>query len=421
MQRFRDCEVDLKSGSFPVRRRGRLGYLSAAPRVSTRVDAEAGGPRAHVLGVITAFESLGWKVFPFIVGNRMPDRVVRQSEMDLGRSRLIRLVADVVRLGMGIVNSLRAWRELNNNVDWVYERLAVLQALGWIFKLRSVPWILETSGLFFYEAKNERKAILLSGIARWIEIWSYRHCDVIVCVTRTLKDLIVKASGVPEDKIVVVPNGVDIDRFDPAFCSPRRIFTGPTIGFIGTLASWNRLDILLRVLSELRLEGISYSLTVVGDGPMRHTWEALAGELGLNECVLFIGRVSWDEVPSCISGFDLGYMGNHRMEIGVMYHSPLKLYEYMAMAKPVVASKSDDALEMVIPGVTGFLFESGDPDNLKSALRAAHLARPRWGKMGSTARDWVREKGTWAARVASMIPDIERILENGNADSSAGR
>nr|MDP9479668.1 hypothetical protein [Actinomycetota bacterium] len=56
-------------------RKKRLGYLSAAPRVSTRPDAEAGGPRSHVLGVIRAFESLGWSVNRFIVGDRMPKGV----------------------------------------------------------------------------------------------------------------------------------------------------------------------------------------------------------------------------------------------------------------------------------------------------------------------------------------------------------
>lgn len=81
--------------------RRRLGYLSAAPRVATRADAEASGPRAHVLGVMDAFQTLGWEVHPFIVGDQMPRAVTHDSERTLTTSTARTLVADIVRLGMG--------------------------------------------------------------------------------------------------------------------------------------------------------------------------------------------------------------------------------------------------------------------------------------------------------------------------------
>jgi glycosyltransferase involved in cell wall biosynthesis len=389
----------------------RLGYLSAAPRVSTRIDAKASGPRAHVLGVIRAFESLGWDVDPYIVGDRLPSSFTNRSEEKMERSALVRLGADIARLGMGLYHSVKAWRELCDNVDWVYERLATLQVLGWIFQKRGIPWILETSGLFFYEAKVERKSIFLSNLARMIELWAYRNCDVLVCVTDTLKELIVTNSKILPDKVLVVPNGVDTSFFDPDQHSPKRLFDGATLGFVGALINWHRLDILLYALAEMHNEGVHFNLTIVGDGPMQSKWETLAKEVELQESIRFVGQVPWNQVPSYIAGFDLGFIGNDKMEIGVMYHSPLKLYEYMSMALPVIASAYDDSQMMIEQGKNGYLFNPGDKDDLKRVLRDAFNDRYRWQEIGFAGRQKVLEQASWSARVQKMNSEIERVLK----------
>jgi glycosyltransferase involved in cell wall biosynthesis len=153
---------------------------------------------------------------------------------------------------------------------------------------------------------------------------------------------------------------------------------------------------------------------------MRKPWENLARELKLDGCVRFVGRVSWDEVPSYIAGFDLGYIGNSRMEIGKMYHSPLKLYEYMAMAVPVISSDCADARDMIQPGRNGYIFRSVDEDDLKHAFIQAIRDRPRWREMGLAARQRVLERASWVARVQTMISGIERILEERSAGQHAG-
>src|SRR5215211_1403332 len=107
----------------------RLGFLSGAPRVSTSPRAEAQGPRAHVLGVIGGFESLGWTVRPYIVGDRIPSTISRSKHAVIG-SRFTALAADLARLATRQVSEIRAWRELRREVDWVYERLASFQAMG---------------------------------------------------------------------------------------------------------------------------------------------------------------------------------------------------------------------------------------------------------------------------------------------------
>ena len=394
-----------------------VGYLSAGPRVSTRHDTELGGPRTHVLGVIHAFEVLGWKVLPYIVGDRIPRKLVEGIEGRMRGSWLVRFGADLLRLAIGVWHSIRCWQELHGKVDWIYERFAVLQALGWTFQLRGVPWILETNGLIFYEAVTERKAIVLQTVARFLEIWAYRRCDVLVCITEELKQLIMEVGGIPGEKILVVPNGVDIAQFNPELHIPRQPAERITIGFVGALVYWHRLDVLLVALSEM-VDDFDFNLVIVGDGPMRKTWEEQTAKLGLQSRVRFTGQVPWDEVPAYISSFDLAYLGYSPLEIGKMYGSPVKLYEYMAMARVVISSACADALDMISPGKNGYLFEPADKDDLKRVLLGAYRARKRWPDIGAAARARVIEKASWTSRVQDMIARIERILERRETKTS---
>ena len=103
-------------GEPPVRR---LGFLSGAQRVSTRSDAEIGGPRSHILGVMSGFRHLGWSVNPFIIGDHSPDVVARDAGKFLRKGRHWALLADLARIGLAPVNTRKAWRALAGRVDWV--------------------------------------------------------------------------------------------------------------------------------------------------------------------------------------------------------------------------------------------------------------------------------------------------------------
>lgn len=390
----------------------RLGYLSSAPRVSTGALSEASGPRSHILGVIGAFKELGWEVFPFIVGDRIPQTITRKSGQKLERSWFLRLAADIARIISGPLQSIIAWKELHNKVDIVYERYAVLQTLGGIFQTSRIPWILETSGLYYYEAAVERKSIVLNGIAKIIELNAYRRCDVLICVTEALKDLIIHEGGISPEKILVIPNGVDCVRFNPQRITPQRQFTGSTICFVSALVRWHRLDVLLEAMSELKRNGVSVNLVIAGDGPMRVEWETLTEKLGLKDAVKFLGHISWDDVPELIAGTDLGYVGNAPMEIGVMYHSPLKMYEYMAMGKPVLAVNNDDSVRMITNGENGFLFEALNKEDLQRVIRIALNSSEKWVAMGENARRKVKEEASWTSRVEEMLKKIPRITGN---------
>jgi len=391
----------------------RLGYLSAALRVSTHPEAEAAGPRSHILGTISGFEGLGWQVFPFIVGDRLPPKSVKQGGgQAIGRSPMRILLSDLIRISSGIVNSYSAWTLLRGKVDWVYERYALLQSLGGRFKRHGIPWVLESNGLLSYEAKHERKSVVLYRLARRIELGAYRNCDVLVCVNENLKTVILNEAKINSEKVIVSPNGVDVNFFSPDTTSPTRVFEGFTIGYVGGVIPRQGLDLLIEVMADLitteMLEDIF--LVVVGAGISRSELERKVTDLRLNNHVKFVGLVSRDVVPSYISGFDVGFSGQVIQPIGQMYHSPLKIYEYMAMTKPVIASCFADAQAVIENKATGFLFTPGDKESLKEALLLAYARRPQLLEMGRLARQEIVQHHSWVSRISNLISQVEEIL-----------
>ncbi|GAB1545065.1 hypothetical protein NUACC21_77410 [Scytonema sp. NUACC21] len=389
----------------------RLGFLAAAPRISTHPEAEMSGPRSRILGICKGFKTLDWKIETFIVGDRVSKKwSAKGSGEVISKGFFHTLAVDFMRIGLGVINSWKSWKELKNQVDWVYEYAATLQCLGWIFQRQGIPWILQAEALLFYEAKAERKALILDGLARWMEIRAYQKCDVLACVSETLKEILVRDFGINSEKIVLVPNGVDIDFINPELHIQKRIFSGFTIGFVGSLYAWAGLDLLLEAISDLRTEGLDISLVVVGDGAMQSTWEKQAEELGILPHVAFLGRVPWQDVPQYIAGFDVGYSGQVQLQMGKMYLSPMKLYEYMAMAKPVIASAFEDA-KRLCDDTKGFLFQPGDKDDLKRALVEAYQKREILPSMGKCARLEIVNHHSWTARVQTLIAGAEEILK----------
>jgi glycosyltransferase involved in cell wall biosynthesis len=315
-----------------------------------------------------------------------------------------------MRIGLGLINTHRAWQKLGSRVAWVYERNAALQSLGHIFKRHNTPWILETNAPLFHEAKYERETLVVSSLARHLEIQAYRACDVLVCVSEALKDIIVQETSAAPEKVVVVPNGVDVEFFDPGRYRPVRLFDDLSVGFVGKLSDSQGIDLLLEALRDLRASGLKLNLVLVGDGPARNSLQETVEGQQLTDQVKFVGRVPRGDVPTYVAGFDVGYSAQIKSSIGVMYRSPLKLYEYMAMAKPVVASDFGDARRLVSKGETGYLFEPDDKDSIKEALVAAYDNHEHLGAMGRLAREEIVNNHSWTRRVSNLINSAERIL-----------
>lgn len=383
----------------------RFGYVSGALKVSTSSFSPSTGPRAHVVGFLAGLRENGLDPAVFLAGDKVQQAKVPRNGAHASSPFLKLLLADLVRLTMRLGMGALARRSVGK-VDVLYERQATFQSVGRAFRRRGVPWIVESNGPFWYEASKERKNLALVRAAKKIELDSYRDADLVVAVSERLKSIIVRDAGVDPEKVYVLPNATDTNRFDPRTVVANRFFSCFTVGFVGFLAPWAGLDRLIRAVAAARREGVEISLVVVGDGPCSNDLRALAHELGVAEHIKFTGHVGWDDVPALMVGFDVAYSGQLSMAVGGMYHSPQKLYEYLAMALPVVATAFPDAEGLLAEG-RGWTF---DPDDDQEPLRTLIMVSgdDDLGQRGRSAREEILRAHTWSARTATLLGELAR-------------
>jgi glycosyltransferase involved in cell wall biosynthesis len=380
-------------------------YLSGAPRVSTHSKGNSTGARAHILGIINGFKTKGWIVDQFIFGDVIQKgKQIKDRQKQLADSLVKRIIADLIRLFFNEINSRRISHKYTVP-DLVYERVGAFQSLGKFISKKGCIWIAETNSILFEEASKDRKSVFFTGICRRIELNTYRKADFIVCITEELKQLLIEKLNIEPKKIIVIPNGVDITRFDPENITPKKFFDSFTIGFIGTLIDWCGLDLLIETVAQFPFDNRP-NLTIVGDGISREKFEKKVTELGITSHVRFLGQQPWDEIPSYIAGFDVCYSGQIETKSGKMYHSPLKIYEYLAMGKPVIASSYADAKNTIIDGFNGYLFTPGDKVELTKAIFQVKLYHQNKEFNYKKIHAKIVEEHSWDSRVKDLLNKI---------------
>jgi hypothetical protein len=269
----------------------RIVYLSGAPRVSTKPGAAIGGARARALGMIRGFGQAGFAVSAFIAGDRCPEFIIRSDfDFQAKKSVFIRILGDLARMAYACKNGVSVFFKFGR-FPLAYEMLGLMQFLGIFLKMRGTYWILETNALLYKESFFARKATFFWRTARWIEKKCYQKADRIVTVTEGTKREVMEFAGVGSEKIVVVPNAVDLDDFQVAAGGGKRFFPEPTIGFVGVMYEWQGLAQLLSAVAGLKREGIFVKVVLVGDGPQYGQLQKMTFDLGLREDVAFTGRV----------------------------------------------------------------------------------------------------------------------------------
>ena len=393
---------------------GRLtvGYLAGAPRVTTRGDSRSTGPRAHVTGLIGGFRALGHRVTPFVAGDRLPGRLSAAGDAGTvaGGSWRGRLV-DTARLGAGPVLGAWARSVVGAGADVWYERQATYQRLG-RYRPRGAPWVVESNGPFWYEASAERGSLSFPRLARHLETAAYREADLVVAVSEPLRALLVAECGLDPDRVLVVPNAVDPSRF-PARSSSAEGAGRPgggalTAVFVGHLIGWAGLEHLVDAVAQARADGADVRLRIVGGGPAEQDLRDRVRARGLTGAVDLLGHRPWEEVAGLLASADVAVSAQVPMAIGAMYHSPLKLYEYLAASLPVIATDFPDARSLLSAPGAGWTVPPGDVGALAAALSDAARDRSRLPAMGAAGRDHVLAHHTWEHRAALVVDELRR-------------
>lgn len=362
------------------------------------------GQGVHLESLVAALRAAGHEVL--VVGPPGYDKAGLGNES--------RLIARVRRLLPGFAAELAelaytipAYRRLRRAArefgpDVLYERANLFYLAGAVLARQlGVPLLLEVNS----PLTQERTAfghLRLRRLAGWAERFVWRRADRVLPVTEVLAE-IVAAAGVDRERIVVVPNGIDLAAFPP----PTPAQAGRTdivLGFVGFVREWHGLDAVLRAMAEAR-EGPRIVLQIAGEGPARAGLERAAAELGISDQVHFTGLVSREAVPKLLAGFDIALQ-----PAAVAYASPLKVFEYMAAGCAIIAPDQANIREILTHERTALLFA---PDNVASLWAAVmRLAKDPSlrDRIGATARmQAISRDFTWAGNARKVARIAEQV------------
>lgn len=282
----------------------------------------------------------------------------------------------------GTIDSLALFRAAarlhrTRGFDVIHERFGLYSYGGVLAsKLLGIPLVLEVNG-----PGIEEKGLFTTPItgaqlvaARTIRSFCARSAHRIVVVSNMLKRFVIQhwGGGLDDHKIVVIPNAADTDKLrapgDPArIRQALGLQEAFIVGFLGTFQAWYGIEHLIEAFPAVLRRVPHARLLLVGDGHIRGQLERQVSDTGLDQAVRFTGYIPHDEVPDYLAAFDVG-MAAFR-DIGIEFcGSPIKLFEYMAAGKAIVASRIGQIPEIVEDGRTALLIEPGDIGQLTDAI-----------------------------------------------------
>jgi len=236
--------------------------------------------------------------------------------------------------------------------------------------------------------------------ARAAETAAMLAADAVVTLSETMRADIV-GRGIAADRIVVVPNAVDIERFTPvprdeALAGQLGIRSDEVVlGYISSFTSYEGIRYLIEAGAILRDRGREVRVLLVGDGEERPALEAEARRLGVADgTVIFAGRMPHDRIRGAYSLIDVFVVPRTADRVSQLV-TPLKPYEAMALERAVVVSGVDALLEIVADGETGLTFPPEDAVALADVVEPLLDDVERRARLGAAAREWVAEHRTW--------------------------
>ena len=271
-----------------------------------------------------------------------------------------------------------------------------------------LPSIYEVRGLWELTRMSREPEYAHSemfALTATLEAAACREADQVLAITAALRDEMV-SRGVPSEKIVVLPNGVDTSRFtvrgrDYKLATELGVTDKVVIGYIGSILDYEGIDLLLEAVARLRHRRDDFHLLVVGDGAAYDDVVA-QGERGrVLDIATFTGRVPHDEVERYYSLVDIAPFPRKPLPVCEAV-SPLKPFEAMAMGKVPVVSSVAALTEIVEDGENGLVFTKGDVGSLVEAFDRLIGDRQLRTRLGTAAREWVVRERDWSVLVKTL-------------------
>jgi glycosyltransferase involved in cell wall biosynthesis len=326
---------------------------------------------------------------------------------------------DSYRLADAGYNNLKGY-------DVIHERFNLL-ALGgaWASRRLGIPFVLEVNADLFEQRKF--KGIPERGLRRLFAVWATRLCfksaAKIICISTDLKDHLHRQWNVEEHKLAVLPCAADVEAFRPNHGAElvRRslgLTTEPVVIWVGGFYPWHDLDLLLESFTQVLQKQPRARLVLVGEGQTRTVVAQKIIRNGLQDAVIMTGAIAHTSVPEMVSIADVAVVPAapvpaSRGGTG----TPLKLFEYMAAGKAIVATAQNQATEVIQDGHNGLLVEAGDVNRFAGAILTLLNDPEARGRLGQNARQQAIELYSWEEYTRRLEQIYLNVL--GNAPSGS--
>jgi len=302
-------------------------------------------------------------------------------------------------------------------VDVVYERRLSPKVAFGTSLLARVPFVVEVNGV-------EEEAELQGRISRTplrplkarIRRRMYGRAESVVTVSSRLAQVVRARGDLSPDKIFVVPNGVNLGRFVPK----DRYAVRTTIGippahwivYVGNLVRWQGVENLIRAMPLIASSDSLVRLLIVGDGPLRQKLADLARRTKVEAKVSFVGSIPHESVPDYIGSADVCVAPFARERNEAIGLSPLKVYEYMACGRPIVASRVSGISELFEASEAGLLVPPDDPPSLASAILRILESPADAHEMGVRGRLYAERQCSWAKTAEQVEHVLQGAIQN---------
>ena len=294
--------------------------------------------------------------------------------------------------------------------DFVYLRHSAFNYIGAMIKKKiGAKVILQVDGSEVWVKKNWGKTFLTRPLELCEQI-QFENCDALAVFSDVLKQKFIR-QGIPEKKIFVVPSGVNPNNFDETtdgtdlrnkYCFSKNNFV---IGFAGSFGLFHGVEVLAKAFKYINQAIPESRLLLVGDGDTRGEVEEILIKDNMREKAIITGMVPLKIVPEHLAACDMLVLPSVNNSDGSEFFcSPIKLFEYMAMAKPIVASAIGQIKDVIQEGRNGFLVPEKDPELLaEKIIEAYKLNKNKLLEIGHVARIDVLNEYTWQSSAQKII------------------
>ena len=376
-----------------------------------------GAEGVHICGVVKGLRQLGHNVDILSLPGAEPEAAeikVHEASKPGKFSILTDLtkhapefIFEVLELAFNLIAVIRLRAKVKEkNISLIYERYSLFMfATVWWAKRHNLPIVLEINDSC---QVHRVRPLTFNKLAAKIERWVFKNATGLVFISSRFKDVAEQAYGDIAPS-VVSPNAADLDKFiinNDAGNKLRKtlgIEGKLVIGYVGAFVHWHGINWFVDLISERLKEFPNLVLLLVGDGVAFDTIQDRIKQAGVTSQVLMPGNIEHSKIPTYLAAMDFGILPDSND-----YGSPMKLFEFMAMGKGMVAPNFTPIAEVVKDNETSWLFPAGDKQACINKVLAIAKNKNAQQIVGLKARTYIERERQWKHNAEQLLSLVER-------------